>query len=248
MTTVKNIYDYLNSIAPFETQEEWDNSGFLAGDFRGEVRTVVLALDASKEVAAFAKSVNAELLITHHPLIFNPVSSVEKGTALYELVSSGVSVISTHTCYDRAKGGINDSLAELLELDNIRQVPDSFLSVGELQGAMSIDDFADYVSEKLSSDKVLYLKSDKLIKSVAVGGGACGEYAQLAMDNADCFLTGEMKYHELLDAYEKGITVITAGHFETEHIPFTRLADKLSQLFTDLEIIVAPERNAIIGL
>lgn len=70
MTTVKNIYDYINSIAPFDTQEEWDNSGHLVGDFRAEVKRVVLSLDATKEAVSYCADVNADLLLTHHPVIF----------------------------------------------------------------------------------------------------------------------------------------------------------------------------------
>ena len=80
MTTVKNIYDYINSIAPFDTQEEWDNAGFLVGEFRKEVKRAVICLDAVKDICAYSAEVNADLIISHHPIIFNGVKHLTKGS------------------------------------------------------------------------------------------------------------------------------------------------------------------------
>ena len=248
MTTVKNIYDYINKIAPFEMKEEWDNTGFLVGDFRKEVKTVVMALDSTNEVCEFAKSVNADLLLTHHPLIFKGVKCVKKGSALYNLINSDIAHISAHTNYDVADDGINFNLAHILGLSDARRIEDSFIVVGELENEMSIDDFAQYVSEKLDCNGLRYTDTEKLIKTVALGGGACEEYIQLAMENADCFVTGDMKYHQMLDAKESGFAVISAGHFETENKPFLMLKDKLEQIFTDVEFVVAPVSNPVLSV
>ena len=113
---------------------------------------------------------------------------------------------------------------------------------------MSIDDFAQYVSEVLDCSGIRYTDTDKLIKKIALGGGACEEYIDIAMANADCFLTGDMKYHQMLDAKEAGFPVISAGHFETENKPFLMLKDKLEKLFTDVEFIAAPVSNPICSL
>lgn len=248
MTTVKNIYDYINSIAPFSQQEEWDNSGFLVGEYRKQVNSVVLALDCTREVVEYAKSVNADLLITHHPVIFNSVKCIEKDTALYELISNDIAVISAHTSYDKAVGGINDTLAELLELDNTITLPNGYLVVGELKSEMSIDDFAQFVSNALDCHGLRYTDTDRLIKKVCVAGGACSEFMQDAIDNADCFVTGDLKYHEMLDASEKGFAVISAGHFETENLPFLKLKERLEGIFTDVEFSTAPVTNSVLGL
>ncbi len=245
MTTVKNIYDYINSIAPFDTQEEWDNSGHLIGDFRKEVKKCVMALDATKEVCLFAKEVGADMLLTHHPIIFGGVQDVKSDSAVYILANAGIAGVSAHTNFDMARGGINDNLAELLGLNNIRNVEGSFISVGELDMEMSIDDFAEFVCDKLDCKGIRFTKTDKLIKTVAVGGGACEEKTPIAMKNADCFLTGDMKYHKMLDACEDGFTVISAGHYETENAAFLMLKDKLEALFADIEFIIAPQENPI---
>lgn len=248
MTTVKNIFDYINSLAPFDTQEEWDNSGFLLGDFRKEVKTVVLSLDATKKAAEFAESVNADLLLTHHPVIFKGLRNIKRGSAVYSLINNDIAVISAHTSFDKAVDGINFNLCEILGLKNAAPVDGTFIVKGELESEMSIDDFAQYVGETLESKGLRYTDTEKMIKTVAVGGGACSEYIDAAMKVSDCFLTGDLKYHEMLDASEQGFAVISAGHFETENKPFLMLKDKLEKLFTDVNFIVAPIENPVLEI
>lgn len=245
MTTVKNIYDYINSFAPFDTQEEWDNSGFLLGEFRAEVKKALICLDVTKAAAQFAADIGTDLILSHHPIIFKPISRLVKGSAPYICAENNIAVISAHTNFDRANGGINDNLAAILELQNIRRAEDSFITVGELDCEMSIDDFAAYVRERLDSHGLRYTDADRLIKTVALGGGACEEYIDTAIRNADCFLTGDMKYHDMLDCSERGFAVISAGHFETEYKPFMMMTDRLSALFTDVEFIPFNQKNPV---
>lgn len=248
MTTVKNIYDFIDRIAPFDAQEEWDNSGFLIGEFRKEVKRVVMSLDATKSACEFAKGVGADLLITHHPAIFSGVKELKKGDAVYTLIENDIAQISAHTSFDIADDGINFNLAKILGLKNAKRIDDSFIVVGELDSPMSIDDLAEYVSERLDSKSIRFTDTDKLISTIALGGGACEEYTDLACDNADCFITGDMKYHPLLDASEKGQVVIVAGHFETENQPFLMLKERLEQVFTDVEFLIAPVNNPACSL
>lgn len=248
MTTVKNIYDYINSIAPFDTQEEWDNSGFLIGEYRKEVKTVVLSLDGTKAAVDFAQSVNADLLFTHHPVIFSGLKKLEKGSAVYELVNSDIAVISSHTPYDKAKGGINDCLAEMLELENTETLDNGYLVSGDLKQEMSIDDFAQFVGERLNSKGLRYTDTDKLIKRVCVGGGACAEYVWDAFEKADCFVTGDLKYHDMLDLSEAGFACISAGHFETENLPFLNIKKRLEEIFTDVQFMIAPVENVVMDI
>ncbi|MGN1420778.1 MAG: Nif3-like dinuclear metal center hexameric protein [Eubacterium sp.] len=245
MTTVKDIFDYIDKIAPYCNAESWDNTGFLVGNINKEVRRVVMSLDPCRQAVDFAESVGADLLLTHHPIIFNPVKRIEAGTALYKLINSDIATISAHTSFDKAKGGINDNLAKLLCLKNTSHIDDTMLVVGDLEEEMSIDDFALYVAEILGTHGLRYTDTDKIIKRVAVGGGGCSEYMAEAMKNADCFVTGEVKYHEMLDAYENGYAVISAGHFETENVPFLMLKERLEQAFTDVEFLTAPVENPV---
>ncbi len=245
MTTVKNIYDFINSVAPYDSQEEWDNSGHLVGDFRKEVKKVVMALDCTKDVVAFAKDVNADLVFTHHPLIFGGIKNVLSDTAVYCLVNSDIAFLCAHTNFDKAECGINANLAKILGLNDSYTMCDGFVAVGSLDTPMSMDDFAEYVEQRLGTAGLRYTDTDKLIKTVAVGGGACGEFMWDTLEKADCFVTGDLKYHEMLDASEKGRAVISAGHFETENAAFLMFKDYLEQVFTDVEFIVAPRENPI---
>lgn len=248
MTTVKNIYDYINSIAPFDTQEEWDNAGFLIGEFRKEVKKAVLCLDVTKAVAEYAKDVEADLIISHHPVIFNGIKNVKKGSAVYTCIENDIAVISAHTNFDLAESGINYNLALRLGLNDIKQIDGSFLAVGNLDYEMSIDDFAQFVSDTLDVSGLRYTDTEKPVKAIAVGGGACEEYIELAVQNADCFVTGDMKYHAMLECAENSYAVISAGHYETEHDSFIMLMDKLKALFADVEFLNANQKNPVLAV
>ncbi len=248
MTTVKNIYDYINSIAPFDTQEEWDNAGFLIGEFRKEVKKAVLCLDVTKAVAEYAKDVEADLIISHHPVIFNGIKNVKKGSAVYTCIENDIAVISAHTNFDLAESGINYNLAMRLGLNDIKQIDGSFLAVGNLDYEMSIDDFAQFVSDTLDVSGLRYTDTEKPVKTIAVGGGACEEYIDLAVQNADCFVTGDMKYHAMLECAENSYAVISAGHYETEHDSFIMLMDKLKALFADVEFLSANQKNPVLAV
>ncbi len=248
MTTVKNIYDYINSIAPFDTQEEWDNAGFLIGEFRKEVKKAVLCLDVTKAVAEYAKDVEADLIISHHPVIFNGIKNVKKGSAVYTCIENDIAVISAHTNFDLAESGINYNLAMRLGLNDIKQIDGSFLAVGNLDYEMSIYDFAPFVSDTLDVSGLRYTDTEKPVKTIAVGGGACEEYIELAVQNADCFVTGDMKYHAMLECAENSYAVISAGHYETEHDSFIMLMDKLKALFADVEFLSANQKNPVLAV
>ncbi len=245
MTSVKDIYDFINGVAPFDTQEEWDNSGFLAGDFDKTVKTAVMALDAAKAVCEFAVSIDADLILTHHPIIFKRFRQLRKGSALYTVVHGDIAQISAHTNFDLSGEGINFNLAEILGLKNAKRIENSFIVMGELESEMSIDDLAQLVNDRLNCQGIRYTDTERLIKTVAVGGGACEEYISLAEANADCFLTGDLKYHQMLEASENDYPVISAGHFETENMPFLMLKDRLERAFPDVSFVTAPVENPI---
>ena len=170
MTTVADINNWINSIAPYDTMEEWDNSGFLVGDMQAPVRRCVLSLDATLAVVDFTVGMGAELILTHHPLIFHGLKQVYTGTPVSELVQNGIALISAHTCFDKAPGGIGDRLAALLGLTNLTHSADGFLTVGRLSQAMSVDDFAAMAGEVLESDGLRYTDTEALIETVAVCG------------------------------------------------------------------------------
>lgn len=248
MTLVKDIYNYINKIAPYDEMEDWDNSGFILGDIKKEVKTVVMSLDATKAAVAFSKSVDADLLLTHHPIIFGGVKKIKSDSAIYQLINNDIACMCAHTSFDKANGGINDNLALLLELKNTRKLENGYVVVGELENEMSIDDFATFVSNSLDVHALRYTDTDKMIKTVALGGGACGEFIDDAMRNADCFVSSDLKYHHMLDASEENFALINAGHFETENKAFLMLKNKLEKEFEQVEFIVAPVQNPVLEL
>ncbi len=248
MTLVKDIYNYINKIAPYDEMEDWDNSGFILGDIKKEVKTVVMSLDATKAAVAFSKSVDADLLLTHHPIIFGGVKKIKSDSAIYQLINNDIACMCAHTSFDKANGGINDNLALLLELKNTRKLENGYVVVGELENEMSIDDFATFVSNSLDVHALRYTDTDKMIKTVAVGGGACGEFIDDAMQNADCFVSSDLKYHQMLDASEENFALINAGHFETENKAFLMLKNKLEKEFEQVEFIVAHVQNPVLEL
>ena len=184
MTTVQNILDALFALAPEEYKEGWDNVGFLLGHRDAPVTKVLVALDATEEVAEEAAALGCELLVTHHPLIFEGIKQVTDetpvGRRILALLERKIALISMHTNLDCAPGGVNDRLASLIGLHNI-----SILEDGETAGLVRMGEvreqtlpvFAAFVKSALDCPGVRYADAGKPVRKVAVGGGSCGEFA-----------------------------------------------------------------------
>lgn len=245
MTNISDIEKYIDSIAPFETMEPWDNSGFQLGDRGSKVKRCVLTLDVTHEAAAFAIENSAELILSHHPLIFNPLSNIPADSTVAKLIKSGISVISAHTCFDKAKGGISEQLALRLGLSDVSSTEDGFVAVGDLKEKMSIKEFASFTAHALGCAGLRYTDIDADVKRVAVCGGAGEEFIELAKSCSDCFVTGDVKYHTMLDSAQAGYPVISAGHYETEYGSFLALIPRLQKEFPDVEFLAAPQKNPV---
>ncbi len=245
MSTVKDIYSFLDSLAPFSTSAPWDNTGLLVGNEVSEVKKVMLSLDVTGDVIDEAIEENVDLVITHHPLIFEGVKSVTSDTLLYKAVSSGISFISSHTCLDIAKDGVNDCLANAVGLKNIVSVEtEPFLKIGETKETTE-EEFVLLLKEKLDCN-VLYNSTGNNIKKVAFCSGSGGDLFALAKEmGADALLTGEAKYHEFLDASFNNITIFACGHFETEIVVIDTLKEKLENEFPEIEFVRANQKNII---
>lgn len=248
MTTVKNISDYIDSIAPYSAKCEWDNCGILIGDKDKTVKKIGFALDMTSEVLADAIEKNVDLIITHHPIIFRPQKNFLKGNLAYEIAVSGISAISAHTSFDCANGGVNDVLCELLEITNKEGVPDDecpvpMARIGEIEPMTSVD-FAKKVADVLGTT-CRVADCDNLIKKVAVCGGSGPDdfLFTSAQMGADAIVTGEIKHHIFLAAKEMGITAIQAGHFETENPAVTALMKYIENKFTDVECVLLKQTN-----
>lgn len=241
MAKVKDFYGYLNSIAPFETQEDWDNSGMLVGDMNAEVKKAAVVLDITHEEIKKAKAIGADLIISHHPVIFNPIKSVTKGSVPYELVASSINALCCHTPLDIADGGTNDSLAKLLGI-NVTRADDPILRLGTVEPTTA-QELAGKIANTLNT-KVRYADAGKKIKKIAICTGAGCSLIEAAGE-IDAFITGDASHHNFLDCVQAGITLIAAGHYETEIIVVPVLVKKLQAQFPDVEIIDIKQENPI---
>lgn len=236
---VKDILSYIDTVAPFDTQESWDNSGFLIGDPETEVTKAALALDVTCLSVELACRAGAQLLIAHHPVIFEPRTQLHPGDPAYEAVRAGLAVICAHTCLDSAAGGVNDVLAKLIGLENVRPLPLEGTSVpmarvGETEKPITAKELALRVKEAVGGRPAVAAGTDE-IKTVAVCGGAANSLVEEISGKADALVTGELKHHNLLFAHDAGMTLIAAGHFETEVPVMTALYEKLKENFKQID-------------
>lgn len=242
MSKVIDFYRYIDSIAPFETQESWDNSGFLVGNGNKEVTKVLLALDVTKPVLNEAEKIGAELIISHHPVIFGALKEVHPRNIAFLAAEKGIAIISAHTCLDIADGGVNDCLAAALGLKNVVKIDDGegLMRMGELETPLECKEFVKYVAEELNVGGIKYTPTEKMIKNVAVCGGSGGDlYPYAIAAGADAYVTSNIKHNLFIEMRRDEFCVLDAGHFCTENTVINPLAKKLSENFTDAEIIVS---------
>lgn len=247
MATVKDIYNFIDIIAPFSTQEEWDNSGLLVGDENKNVEKITFALDITSDVVNQAINNNTDLIITHHPLIFKPVSNVLSDSLIYKLIENGIGIISAHTNYDKAVDGVNDILCKTINAPEYEKVEGTCLNIAYLKNGISAEDFALFLRGRLGG-VVRYNSIDKKIRKIAVCSGSGSDYLDMAKElNCDALLTGDASHHAFLDADEMDMLLVAAGHFETENIAIKQLADKVADEF-NVECLLASQSTPIITI
>lgn len=236
--TVAQLLELLKGIAPLELAEEWDNVGLLAGHPDNAVDTVLCALDLSAQVVEEAVMVGAQLIVTHHPILFRGRKNLREddaeGRVLCQLVRANLSLIAMHTNYDSACPGVNDALAGALELKDV-EVYDEGLRVG-ITDEGDLKRFADFAEARLGGVIRRYGSPETPVRRVAVLGGAGEDYVSRAIaSGADAFVTGEMAYHKGTDAAENGLCVLEAGHAATERPGILALRGALQKAVDDVE-------------
>ncbi len=233
--TVGNIYDTIDSIAPFDTQLDFDRAGLLIGSREMPVTGVTLCLDVTKAAVEWACEHGSQLIVSHHPLIWEPIKVVPEGSVVYMLIANRMAHIAAHTNYDKAACGVNYHLAKCLGLCEIHPIEDCDIAMeGRLPQAMTAEQLAALTAARLGGN-VRFTNSAKPIERIAVIGGSGGDYAaELRKLGYDALITGEAKHHELSDAADNDFTMITAGHYETEMVAIPPLAERLSMEFPDV--------------
>ena len=240
MPTVIEIEQALFELAPRECAQDWDNVGFLVGRRDREVQKVLTALDITEGVIDEAVRWGADLIVSHHPVIFHGQKSVTDrdvtGNRVLRLLEGGIAAICMHTNLDCAEGGVNDVLAEALGV----QEPERFTNEGVGRCGwrakpMALPEFVRFVSRTLGCNGVRYADAGKPVHRVAVGGGACGEFEDAAIyAGCDTFVTSDLSYHQFVDAGAKGINLVDAGHFPTEDLVCGPVTAFLKERFPSL--------------
>lgn len=238
MTTVQQLYEAMQCIAPLELAESWDNPGLLV-DCGGEVTRVLVTLDVTPEVVAEAAAKHCEAIVAHHPVIFDPLKKLGPQDVPFQLVRAGISAICMHTNLDAAPGGVNDVLADLLRIENRCDFADNCGRIGTLNVPTTAQQLAETCSRMLHTH-CKFVEADHPVEKLAEVSGAGGSYLQQAIDEgADCLVTGEAAHHIAILAKQKGVGLVVAGHWGTEHPVVFALADALTERLPK-EVTVAP--------
>ena len=236
--TVADICSIIDRIAPFSSQEEWDNSGLLVGSPSDSVTAVLFALDVTEPVIREAQSRGASLIVTHHPLMFSPRQRVtdedSEGRLIASLIRGGISLIAAHTNLDRAAGGINDTLAGRCGLSDISG--EGFFRSGRLPESSGVVDYVHFLEKALSCTVRIMGPANRQVRKVGVSsGGGSDAWKEAANTGCDVFVTGEMKHHQALEAAYLGLHCCVLGHYETENIVLKPLISRLQKENSDVQ-------------
>jgi len=252
MATVKEIYDAVDRFAPFSTQMGFDNAGFLVGRADTEVTKVLVALDITLPVIHEAVELGAQLILSHHPVIFHPIKSIlmgdPTGDKLTALIRHGIAAVCAHTNLDIAVGGVNDKLAEALNLNNCEVFmldgtdeegrPFGLGRIGLTDRPYPPSEFAEKVKRDLKAAGVRFVNGCRPVCKVAVGGGSCGDLLLAAKEKGcDVLVTADVKYDVFLEAKALGMSLIDAGHFPTENVVLPVLRELIENACPEVEVL-----------
>jgi len=233
---LKEIFDVLNEISPFDAQESWDNSGLQVGDFSDEISRVVLSLDVDEKLLDSLEE--NTLLITHHPLIFSGLKQMDfsqyPSNLIKKMISKNVSNVATHTNFDKTH--LNEYVAkEILGAKIVKR--EEFVLYFDVNE--EFDSFVKKVSTAFGLEKAKCVKCSKIVTRVALTtGSGCSLIPTI---EADCFLTGDVKYHDAMSAKSVNLSLIDIGHYESERFFAQILEKRLKNL--GLEVIIASSEN-----
>ena len=252
MTTVQQLYEAMQRIAPLELAESWDNPGLLV-DCGGEVTRVLVTLDITPEVVTEAAAKHCEAIVAHHPVIFDPLKKLGPQDVPFQLVRAGISAICMHTNLDAAEGGVNEVLAGIFGIRDWEVFADGCGRVGEVE-PITVPELARKAQAVLGGRcnrprsgpavQVKFADTGKTVKRLAVISGAGGSMFEDALAvGADCLLTGEANHHAAIDAVRLGLSLVAAGHYATEFPVCAAIADRLRAAFPELEVRVSGENK-----
>ena len=238
----------IESVAPPELAEDWDNTGLLLRCSES-VSRVLIALDVTDAVAQEAVENGCDMILAHHPLLFETIRTLDhrsaKHSVVMKLIRSGISLYAAHTSFDKAQGGINDALAEALGLTDITVAQDGLMRVGRLQKPCDKEAFLRHVRGVLGGGALRVSQTPvEEVETVAVVGGSGGDLATAAKAaGAQALVTGEAKHHHYVEATAHGVLLIEAGHFETESLFASQIFMSLQARLNEVQLDLALKKS-----
>ncbi len=246
---IAELYERLDRAIPAELSCDWDNDGLMCCPNGAKTtRRVLLSLDVTEDTVERAVSGGFDCIVTHHPLIFKPIRSLND-TLLLRLVKNDISVFSFHTRLDALDGGVNDCLSELFGVrDTVAFGEGGIGRIGALGARMPALQFCEHVKELLRCPHVQMVLPNSFCQRIAIVGGEGGDFiADAEAAGADTFITGNAGYHALTDAARGGMNIICAGHYYTEQPVLGTLEAMIKKILPE----VYTERfagNVILGI
>lgn len=247
------IIEIIENFCPKRLAYSWDNVGLLCGDGEKDIKKVFITLDTNITTVKEALSKEADMIISHHPILFEKINRIDYTTAegqmLKLLIENNIPLFAAHTNMDTAKYGINDRLAQLFNMTNIKildqHTEDETAGLGRygnLKNPLKFIDFAEECKKILNTHIRIAGDFNKIIKTAAVASGSCCEVIPIAKEKGcDAIITGDMKYHNMINMSELDICIIDAGHYPTEICVMDIFEDILKN--TDLEIIKSENKD-----
>lgn len=243
--TVGEVLEYLNELAPLDTAESYDNVGLLVGGADAEVTGVCCCVDITHAVINEAAEKGANLIVSHHPVIFEGLKNIPIWNPVVELIQKNIAAVAMHTNFDIAEHGVNETLVELLEFESAGYLDGKYGAICDMPLFFTPKALAEHCKAKLDLACVKYSTKDaerKSLSRVAVccGGGVDRDIMRLARDNnVDALISGDIKHNFWIEAENCGLTLIDAGHFGTEKAAAHSLAKLVTLKFSEVPIFNA---------
>ncbi|MBQ9253207.1 MAG: Nif3-like dinuclear metal center hexameric protein [Bacteroidales bacterium] len=259
-TTIKEIIDCLEEVAPLDWQEDYDNAGLIVGNPLAECKGVLVCLDVFSSTVEEAIKKGCNLIVSHHPFIFHSLKKFpyerETTKILSLAMKNDISIYATHTNMDSSFEGVNFVLAKVLGLQNLTRLQTSsnedknYLgcgAIGELEKKTKAKEFLLQVKEKLSLKSIRYSGDiEKEIQKIGICGGSGTSFMQDAIENhCDCYLTGDIKYHDFLNS-ESRIIAADIGHYESEQFIKQRIIEIISKKISNFaNLFISEQENRV---